>query len=66
MPILAPFAAMMQRDRQRQGLRECRARLIGVTIRELREIEAGERDLDFETWRRICDLFRWPLAFSNR
>jgi DNA-binding XRE family transcriptional regulator len=65
-PSLAAFPAMMQRDRVRQGLRVCRAAwLIGVTVREYREIEAGERDPDFETWRRMCDVFNWPLAFTR-
>ena len=35
---------MMKRGRQREGLRECRAAwLIGVSVREYREVEAGER-----------------------
>jgi hypothetical protein len=35
---------MMRSDRKREGLRECRAAwLIGVTVREYREIEAGDR-----------------------
>jgi DNA-binding XRE family transcriptional regulator len=54
----------MQRDRKREGLRVCRAAwLVGVTVREYREIEAGDRDPDFETWRGMCDVFNWPLAF---
>ena len=41
---------MMQRDRKRQGPRECRAAwLIGVTVREYRDLEAGERDPDPDT-----------------
>jgi hypothetical protein len=44
MPSLAVYPAMMQRDRQREGLRICRAAwLIGVTVREYREMEAGDR-----------------------
>jgi predicted transcriptional regulator len=35
---------MLRRDRERQGLRLARAAwLLGVTVRELRELEAGER-----------------------
>jgi hypothetical protein len=35
---------MMQRDRKREGLRVCReAWLVGVTVREYREMEAGNR-----------------------
>jgi len=63
---LAAFPTMMHRDRRRQGLRVCRAVwLIGVSVREYREIEVGERDPDFETWRRMCEVFGWPLAFSS-
>jgi hypothetical protein len=33
---------MMQRDRHREGLRVCRAAwLLGVTVREYRELEAA-------------------------
>src|SRR5262245_51541199 len=56
---------MMERGRKREGLRECRAAwLIGVSVREYREIEAGERDPDFKTWRRMCDVFNWPRPFQ--
>jgi hypothetical protein len=66
MATLASHATMMERDRKREGLRVCRAAwLIGVTVREYREIEAGERDPDFDTWRRMCDVFSWPLAFTR-
>jgi len=65
MASLASFRSMMQRDRERQGLRAWRAAvLIGVSVREYREIEADERDPDFDTWRRMCDVFGWPLAFA--
>jgi DNA-binding XRE family transcriptional regulator len=65
-PSLASFPAMMQRDRKREGLRVCRAAwLIGVTVREYREIEAGERFPSIATWRRMCDVFNWPLAFTR-
>ena len=41
---LASFPAMMQRDRKREDLRLCGAAwLVGVSVREYREIEAGER-----------------------
>jgi hypothetical protein len=44
MPSLASFPTMMQRDREREGLRVCRAAwLVGVSVREYREIEAGDR-----------------------
>jgi hypothetical protein len=57
---------MMQRDRKREGLRVCRAAwLIGVSVREYREIEAGERMPDFETWDRVCKLYGWPQTFER-
>jgi hypothetical protein len=52
---------MMQRDRKREGLRVCRAAwLVGVSVREYRELEAGERTPDSVTWDRICQLYGWP------
>jgi hypothetical protein len=39
--------------------------LIGVTVREYREIGAGERVPDEETWRRICDVLAFPLSFTR-
>ena len=54
---LASFPAMMQRDRKREGLRICRAAwLIGVSVREYREIEAGERMPSLDAYRRISEL----------
>jgi len=37
--------------------------LLGVSVREYREIEAGMRWPTFETWDRICKLFGWPATF---
>ena len=55
---------MMERDRNREGLRLCRAAwLIGVSVREYREIVAGDRMLSLETYRRIGDLYGWPQTF---
>jgi transcriptional regulator with XRE-family HTH domain len=52
---------MMQRDRKREGLRVCSAAwLIGVTVREYREIEAGDRTPSLDTYRRISELYGWP------
>jgi hypothetical protein len=28
-------------------------------------VPAGERYLDVETWRRMCDVFNWPLSFER-
>jgi hypothetical protein len=55
---------MMQRDRKREGLRECRAAwLIGLTVREYREFETGERYPNPDVWDRICELYGWPQRF---
>ena len=43
------------------GMRECRAAWpFGVSVREYRELEAGERWPDHVTWDRICKLYGWP------
>jgi transcriptional regulator with XRE-family HTH domain len=53
-PTLAAYPGMMQRARKREGLRVCRAALlVGVSIREYQELEAGSRWPTFETWDRI-------------
>lgn len=58
---------MMQRDRQREGLRVCRAAwLVGVSVREYREIEAGTCWPTCETWDRICKLYGWPQTFVGQ
>ena len=50
---------MMQRDRKRGGLRECRAAwLVGVTVREYRSFEAGNQVPDVVTWDRIWQAVR--------
>jgi transcriptional regulator with XRE-family HTH domain len=55
---------MMERDRKREGLRVCRvAWLIGVTVREYRELEAGDRFPEPRTYERICELYGWPQAW---
>ena len=64
MATLAAYPWMMQRDRKREGLRICRAAwLVGVTIREYREMEAGDRVPEFDVWDRLCDLYGWPQTF---
>jgi hypothetical protein len=59
---LAAYPVMMQRDRERLGLRECRAAwLLGITVREYRQLEAGEDDLLLVTvWDRMVEVFGWP------
>jgi DNA-binding XRE family transcriptional regulator len=36
---------------------------LGVSVREYRELEAGERSPTFATWNRICRMFSWPRTF---
>jgi hypothetical protein len=63
--MVAVFREMLERDRIRNGLRighgrvalECQA--AGVS----RELEAGTRSPDFETWDRICKPYGWPQTF---
>jgi DNA-binding XRE family transcriptional regulator len=63
-PTLAAYPGMMQRSRKREGVRLCRAAwLIGVTVREYREIEAGDRTPSLSTYQRICKLYGWPQTF---
>jgi Helix-turn-helix domain len=58
------YVAMMQRDRHRLGLRECRAAWpVGVTVREYREMEAGDRVPEFDVWDRLCEPYGWPQTF---
>ena len=67
MATLAAYVRMMERDWKREGLHVCRAAwLIGVSFRKYREIEAGKWYPDFETWRRMIDVFNWPLAFAAK
>jgi hypothetical protein len=57
MSTLAGYPAMMQGARKRGGLRVCRAAwLIGVSVREYRELEAGEREPNPGTYERISEL----------
>ena len=55
---------MLKHGREREGLRVCRAAwLIGVSVREYREIEAGDRTPSPETYQRIAELYGWPQTF---
>jgi hypothetical protein len=61
MPSLAAYSQMMRRDRERLGLRECRAAwLRGVTIREYRALEAGDGANTFDLWELMVEVFQWP------
>jgi transcriptional regulator with XRE-family HTH domain len=60
------FTDMLKRDRERWGMSEAQAaRRFGVTLRAYREIEAGERFLEFDTYDAICKLFGWPQSFTR-
>ena len=62
MASLAAYPGMMRRDRERLGLRECRAAwLLGLTVREYRTLEAGEDLLMVsQVWERMVALYGWP------
>jgi len=63
MPTLAGYAAMLERDRKREGLRICRAAwLLGLNVRQYRALEAGATP-DLETYERIVELFGWPETY---
>jgi hypothetical protein len=62
MPSLAAYPAMMRRDRERLGLRECRAAwLLGLTVREYRALEGGDASaITGDLWDRMVEVFQWP------
>jgi transcriptional regulator with XRE-family HTH domain len=65
-PTLAAYPEMMKRARKREGLRVCRAAwLVGVSVREYREIEAGDRQPSPDTYERISELYGWPQTFAS-
>jgi hypothetical protein len=65
--IVPMFAGMLETDRKRWGLRVCRAAwLLGVSVRQYRELEAGTASPSFETWDRMCKLFGWSQRFTDR
>ncbi len=62
MPTLAAVPRTLKRDRDREGLRVCRAAwLVGVTVREYRELETGDRMPSPEVYG--CELYGWPQSF---
>jgi predicted transcriptional regulator len=57
---------MLEQDRRRAGWSVGQAAwLLGVSVREYRELEAGDRSPSFEQWDRICKLYGWPQTFAN-
>ena len=65
--MAAAYVATMRRDRERLGLRECRAAwLLGLTVREYRILESGEDpSLVFRVWERMVEVFQWPKSFAS-
>jgi DNA-binding XRE family transcriptional regulator len=63
---MAMLPGMLEQDRRRAGwsVGEAAWRL-GVSVREYREIEAGERSTSWETWDRICKVFGWPQTLAS-
>ena len=55
---------MGDRAPRRRGMREGEAAWrFGVSVREYRELEAGDRFPDSDTWDRICKFYGWPRTF---
>jgi hypothetical protein len=66
MPTLAAFPQMLERDRERAGLRVARADwLLGLTVREYRELEAGDAAITSDLWERMVEVFGWPRGFAS-
>jgi hypothetical protein len=61
MASLAAYPTMMRRDRQRLGLRECRAAwLLGLSVRQYRSLESGDAAITSDLWERMVEVFGWP------
>ena len=66
MPTLAAFRRLLELRRKREGLRACRtAWLFSVTVREYRELEAGDRLSTLDTHDRVSRSFGWPGSRSG-
>jgi DNA-binding XRE family transcriptional regulator len=56
---------MLEDDRKRAGWSVGQAAWrLGVSPRAYRELEAGARFPNWETFDRICKLFGWPVTFA--
>jgi transcriptional regulator with XRE-family HTH domain len=61
---MAAFPELLRKDRERRGFTVGQvAWRLDVKPQKYRELEAGERFPDFETWDRICKLYGWPQTF---
>jgi hypothetical protein len=59
--------SMLEHDRKQAGWSI--GRWLGVSAsarRSTRELEAGARSPNFETWDRICKLFGWQQTFTTQ
>jgi predicted transcriptional regulator len=64
--VMAMLPKMLEHDRRRAGWSVGQAAWrLGVSPAEYRELEAGARSPNFETWDRICQLYAWPQTFSR-
>ena len=61
MASLAAYPSMMRRDRERLGLRECRAAwLLGLAVREYRTLESGDAAvITGDLWDRMVEVCQW-------
>jgi DNA-binding XRE family transcriptional regulator len=63
---MAAFPNLLKKDRERHGFTVGQvAWRLGVKPQEYRELEAGDRVPDFDTWDRICKLYGWPQTFME-
>lgn len=61
---MAMLPTMLENDRTRAGWSVGQAAWrLGVSVRECRELAAGERVPSWETSDRICKLVGWPRSF---
>ena len=63
--VSSAFRQMMCDDRERLGLSIARASwLLGISVRQYRELEEGEDYLDSGTWARMVKVFESPQSFA--
>jgi hypothetical protein len=62
---VAAFQACSSTIRSKLAGQSLAAWEFGLSIREYRELEAGERSPSFATWGRICKVYGWPQTFSE-
>jgi hypothetical protein len=66
LPLLAAVPDFLRRDRERRGFTIGQvAWRLGGKPQEYRELEAGARSPDLDTWDRICKLYGWPQTFVD-